>query len=665
MSYALHNSPDAPMLLRSASVGGFVRANPSFFKKVGYSIEELASKSLIEWILPSDAAGVNATLAGRQPSCLARHVTKNGDSLLLEIRVDPKDATFVIAREFIESVDLDAAPDDKNDEASVRGTLHMIARIVEEQNPGLRCSILLVADGKFVRGAGPSLPEEYNNAIDGVAIGPTVGSCGTAIYWNVPVIVNDIQADPLWAPLAKLAQQAGVAACWSYPFTTMQQQVIGALALYASEPQAPTLEQLERLRAAARMTGLAVERGRATEALEFQRIRELELKEQLLQAAKMEAVGRLAGGIAHDFNNMLAVVLGHAELAIEEIEPDNPLLDTLQEIQDAATRSAELTQQLLAFARKQTVAPIVLDLNETVDGMLKMLRRLLGEGIDLAWKPAPTLWQVKLDPAQIDQILVNLCVNARDAIDGDGKLSIETSNATFNEDYCAHHPEFMPGDYVLLTVSDNGHGMDAETREHIFEPFFSTKKTGKGAGLGLATVYGVVEQNHGFVRVYSEPGQGTTFSIYLPRCAELQRETMIGKPPTVATDGETILLVEDEPVVLKMTGAMLQRLGYQVEMARHPDEAIRLAREHAGSIDLLMTDVVMPQINGRDLARKLQSTYPRVKCLFMSGYTADVIGTHGVLDEGVHFIQKPFSLNSLAAKLREVLDRESSTMIGG
>jgi signal transduction histidine kinase len=618
-------------------------------------MEELASKSFLEWILPRDAAGVSATLTGRQPSCQARHVTKNGDALLLEIRVDPNDKAFILAYEFFGAVDLETGPDDKNDEASVRGTLHTIARIVEDQNPGLRCSILLVADGKFVRGAGPSLPEEYNNAIDGVAIGPTVGSCGTAIYWNVPVIVENIQADPLWTPLAKLAQKAGVAACWSYPFTTNEKQVIGALALYASEPQAPTIEQMERLRTAARMTGLAVERGRATEALERKIIRELELEDQLLQAAKMESVGRLAGGVAHDFNNMLSVILGHTELAMKGLKPDHPLFEALSEIQDAARRSTELTSQLLAFARKQTIAPAVIDLNETVAGMLKMLKRLLGENIDLIWKPDPALWRVKVDTAQMTQLLANLCVNARDAVDGDGEITIATVNATFDEDYCTHHAEFMPGDYVLLTVSDNGCGMDAETRSRIFEPFFTTKKTGEGTGLGLATVYGIIKQNHGVIHAHSELGQGAIFSIYLPRCDGSKPEPERSNPPTGTTDAQTILLVEDEPSILRMTTQMLERLGHQVLGACHPDEAIRLAREHTGSIYLLMTDVVMPQTNGRDLARKLQSIYPGMKCLFMSGYMADII--HGKLDDGVHFISKPFSMSSLAAKLREVRDR--------
>ncbi len=382
------------------------------------------------------------------------------------------------------------------------------------------------------------------------------------------------------------------------------------------------------------------------------------LEGQLQQAQKMESVGRLAGGVAHDFNNMLSVILGHAELALEQVDPAQPLHDDLMEIRKAAVRSADLTRQLLAFARKQTVAPKVLDLNETVAGMLKMLQRLIGEDIDLNWQPAADLWPVKVDPSQIDQILANLCVNARDAIADIGRITIETGNSVFDADYCADHAGFEPGEYVLIAVSDNGCGMDKETMSHLFEPFFTTKGVGRGTGLGLATVYGSVKQNNGFINAYSEPGLGTTFKIYLPRHAGKAGQMQNKGQATLAARGhETVLLVEDEPAILKLTKVMLERQGYIVLAASTPGEAIRLSREHAGEIHLLMTDVVMPEMNGRDLAKNLLSLYPDLKRLFMSGYTANVIAHHGVLDEGVYFIQKPFSMEDLAAKVREALDR--------
>jgi PAS domain S-box-containing protein len=384
------------------------------------------------------------------------------------------------------------------------------------------------------------------------------------------------------------------------------------------------------------------------------------LEEQLRQAQKMESVGRLAGGVAHDFNNMLGVIIGHAELALMKITAEHPLQEHLEEICKAADRSANLTRQLLTFSRKQTIAPKNLDINETVTGMLKMLQRLIGEDIELVWQPQAGIWPVKIDPSQLDQILANLCVNARDAIVDVGKIIIETTNSTFDEDYCACHPGFTAGEYVRLTISDSGYGMDKEMLTHIFEPFFTSKEFGKGTGLGLATVYGAVKQNNGFINVYSEPGLGTTFNIYLPRLTGGEKLSAPTTRSTEPTRGgqETILLTEDEPAILEMTTTMLQLLGYTVLAANSPNEAIRLAQEHVGTIHLLMTDVVMPVMNGRDLATRLLAVHPQLKRLFMSGYTANVIAHHGVLDPGVSFIQKPFDMDTLAAKVRQALTDE-------
>jgi PAS domain S-box-containing protein len=381
------------------------------------------------------------------------------------------------------------------------------------------------------------------------------------------------------------------------------------------------------------------------------------LEIQLQQAQKMELVGRLAGGVAHDFNNMLEVIIGHTEMALGQVDSSLPLHADLAEIFKAASRSADLTRQLLAFARKQTVAPKVLDLNETVAGMLKMLHRLIGEHINLNWRPTTDLWPVKVDPSQIDQILANLCVNSRDAISGVGNINIETGNITIGENDCTAHAEFIPGEYVLLAVSDDGCGMNKETLGHLFEPFFTTKEKGKGTGLGLATVYGIVKQNNGFIDISSVPDQGTTFMIYLPRDkgkAEQMRAENVVKPPKIGR--ETILLAEDEQAILELITRMLELQGYTVLAASTPGEAICLAREHAGEIHLLMTDVVMPEMNGRDLAKNLLSYNPSLKRLFMSGYTANVIAHNCVLDEGVFFIQKPFTVKDLTAKVREALD---------
>ena len=381
------------------------------------------------------------------------------------------------------------------------------------------------------------------------------------------------------------------------------------------------------------------------------------LEGQLYQSQKMEAIGQLAGGVAHDFNNMLGVILGRTELLLDRPPTEEKLFRSLQEIKKAALRSTELTRQLLAFARKQDIAPKILDLNVTVEGILSMLRRLIGEDIALAWHPSANLSPIKIDPSQLDQILANLCVNARDAIDGIGKITIETRQASFDEGYRLSHPETIPGDYIMLSISDDGCGMDAPLIDKIFEPFFTTKAADKGTGLGLATVYGIVKQNNGFINVYSEPGLGTTFKIYLPRIAEkIDLNNPAEQEPPFPRGTETILLVEDDEIILETERHMLELFGYQVLATNSPAEAMQLAEEHAATITLLMTDVIMPKMNGRELAEKLTARYPNLKYMFMSGYTGDVIANHGIIEEDINFIQKPFSLRGLAVKVRAAID---------
>lgn len=383
----------------------------------------------------------------------------------------------------------------------------------------------------------------------------------------------------------------------------------------------------------------------------------LALQAQLQQAQKMESIGRLAGGVAHDFNNMLTVVIGYSQLGLCEAEPESAIHKYFEEIVKTSNRSADLTRQLLAFASKQTITTRPIDLNETLTGMLKMLQRLIGENISLTWQPAPGLWSIKADPGQIDQIMANLCVNARDAIGTSGLIAIKTSNVVIDEFYRAIHPDAVPGDYVHLSVNDSGCGMDSETLSHIFEPFYTTKELGKGTGLGLATVFGIVRQNNGFVHVYSEPGEGTVFSLYLPRLQEICIPSVTNVVPVCIPEGnETILLVEDDPAIMQIAAIMLEKQGYTVLKTDNPSHALQLAGEHQGNVHLLMTDVIMPEQNGRELADRIVSGHPHIRCLFMSGYTADVISHHGVLDEGVNFIQKPFTLTDLASKVREVLD---------
>ena len=385
-----------------------------------------------------------------------------------------------------------------------------------------------------------------------------------------------------------------------------------------------------------------------------------ELEQQLIQAQKMESIGRLAGGVAHDYNNMLGVIMGYAEMAMGKVAPDTELMGDLEEIFSAANRSAEITRQLLAFARQQTVNPRMIELNRVIERMLNMLRRLIGEDIDLICLPGTELWGVKIDPMQIDQILANLCVNARDAIGGVGKITIETENVSIDEAYCAAHVEFRAGDYVRLAVSDDGCGMDPQTKEKIFEPFFTTKAVGKGTGLGMATVYGIIKQNQGLVNVYSEPGKGTTIRVYLPRYEGVVADGQTDLETVPLGRGETLLLVEDDDAILKLGVKMLVSSGYDVLAAGTPGEAQALAQTHADRIRLMITDVVMPEMNGRDLVARIRESRPDLKVLFMSGYPANVIARQGILEAGVHFIQKPFSRKELAKKVRQALDQETA-----
>jgi len=379
--------------------------------------------------------------------------------------------------------------------------------------------------------------------------------------------------------------------------------------------------------------------------------------EQLHQAQKMESIGQLAGGVAHDFNNLLMGIMGYVELCRDELGPGHPISEWLEEISLAAHRSAAITRQLLTFARKQTITPKVIDLNSTISGMLKLLRRMIGENIDLIWIPSAIPWPVKMDPGQIDQILANLFVNARDAIDGVGKVTIETSNVTITSEEIKADEGVPPGKYVMITVADNGCGMDEHTLKNIFDPFFTTKEVGKGTGLGLSTLYGIIKQNNGFVNASSKAGEGTTFRVYLPRfISAIEAISNGGLSSVIAGGTETILLAEDEKSVREISRLFLERLGYTVLVAAKPDEALQKASEHKGTIHLLLSDVVMPGMSGPDLAEELAETHPETKHLFMSGYSANVIAEREARGEKVHFLAKPFTCENLAMKIREIMN---------
>ncbi|MBZ5515556.1 MAG: response regulator [Acidobacteriia bacterium] len=395
---------------------------------------------------------------------------------------------------------------------------------------------------------------------------------------------------------------------------------------------------------------------KANQELQRQISEREQIEQQLLQAQKMEAIGRLAGGIAHDFNNLLTIISGYGTLLLEQMGSEAALRGHVEQIGNAAERAAMLTRQLLAFGRRQVLAPRILDLNTVVADMDKMLRRLIGEDIDLATLPDPEIGCVKADPGQIEQVIMNLAVNARDAMPHGGKLTIETANADLDEAYAREHVAVTPGPYVMLAVSDNGIGMDPPTLARIFEPFFTTKEVGKGTGLGLATVYGIVKQSGGNIWVYSEPGRGTTFKIYLPQVEEAPVGGELRRPSAPATRGwETVLLVEDEDAVRHLICNILAARGYKVLEARSGKEALSLCKRQAGPLHLLLTDLVMPEMDGRELASRLGPRYPAMKVLYISGYTNGALAHNGVLAPDAAYLQKPFTPDALAQKVREVL----------
>jgi nitrogen-specific signal transduction histidine kinase len=380
------------------------------------------------------------------------------------------------------------------------------------------------------------------------------------------------------------------------------------------------------------------------------------LERQLLQAQKMESVGRLAGGVAHDFNNHLTVINGYCAMLLDEMSPDDPLREPVDEILLAGNRAATLTQQLLAFSRKQVAEPRIISINDVVAEARKMLSRLIGDDIEIIVHLDPDLGSVVVDPSQMNQVLVNMAINARDAMPDGGRIIIETLNTDLGEHYAAQHAAVEPGPYVLLSITDTGVGMTPEVVQHIFEPFFTTKSTGVGTGLGLSTVYGIVKQARGWIWVYSEPGAGTTFKVYLPRAGGATEPLAV---PVAEAEGlrgtETVLVVEDQPEVRKLTLAMLESQGYRLLEAANGSEALLLCEQYPEPIHLLVTDVVMPGMTGRELARLLSALRPSLKTLYTSGYPANAIAHEGVLDPGVSYLPKPFSPSQLAAKVRDVL----------
>lgn len=647
---------DPPMMVRDADAGGFFRVNLAFDRRVGFSRADLAGRPLLDWIDPRDQARLRERLAGGAGSIQVRHRTKDGAGLPLELDVTQREGGPVVLAHCAQANPKD--PPEEGDAATVSGTLHRIACIVEEQNPGFKCSILLVEDGHFVRGAGPSLPEEYNSAIDGFAIGPHVGSCGTAIFWNVRVVVENIQRDPLWKPFAELAQRAGVAACWSHPFTSGTGAVLGALALYSPVPRAPTELQLRNLRAAARMTGLAVERGRAEEALREQRLRELELQEQLRQAAKMEALGVLAGGVAHDFNNVLATILANAEFALELIDDDAPDREMLTEIAAASQRAGGFCKQMLSYAGRGSIESSKLELGALLGELRGLVHAGLSKKTTLAYALHDAPVYVDGDQNQLLQVVMNLVMNAAEAQGDDtGRIEVRSSVAHYDEAELARiaPSEALPaGEYVEVSVEDDGCGMDVETINRIFDPFFTTKLSGRG--LGLAAAKGIILNHHGAMTLTSEPGVGTTFTILLPTVRQASRAHPSSQAPEEASTRAHILVVDDEDGLRNILARRLLHQGFEVTEAEDGDRAIEVFAEQPERFDCVLLDLSMPKRGGDEVFSALREMRNDVRVVLMSGYAAQEVMAKFPAEGIAGTLQKPIQGQELLGAIRDALD---------
>ena len=636
-----------PMLLRATEPPGAPRVNPAFTEALGLDAVELATRPLLEWVHPEDRTELEQALADGVGEVRARHQTKAGEwqSLVWRIQTDAE-RTVVLAQVDDAAAAVSLAEPPGRAKSSLAETLERMVHIVESKVDGCRSSILLVQeDGEHVSvGAGPSMPAEYNRAVQGLRIGPTVGSCGTAAFWNVPVIVENIYEDPLWADLREAAKIAGVSACWSVPVTgAAGDEVLGAMALYKDEPAAPGPHDMELLEIAARMVGLAVEHDR--------------MQHQLLEATKAEAVGVLAGGIAHDFNNLMTAVMGNAELAAMSVPEGSPAATNLDRIVAASEAAADLCRQLLAYAGRGSSAKELLDCNALVENLGDLMRAALSKKAALSFELHDAPLGVFADQSHLRQVFMNLMTNASDAIGTDeGEIVVRTECVVLSAEKVHQmqtHPRLKPGAYARVRVSDTGEGMSPETRARIFDPFFTTKKAGHG--LGLAAVMGIAKSHEGALSVESQPGVGTTFSVWLP-LREWQPASDGEAAGAATSRARRILVADDEKAVRVVLVAMLETAGYQVVEAADGQEAVDLFRQDPEGFDGVLLDLNMPRLDGDEAFAQLQEIRPDVRVILNSGFTeAEMLDRfHGAGLAGV--LHKPVSMKALLEKVERALE---------
>ncbi|BCS52484.1 PAS domain S-box protein [Geobacter sp. SVR] len=652
--------------------GRLLQVNNALCRMTGYAQEELLGIRLNDIEPPEYAARIAANIRTIQEKGQATfesaHLTKAGKILPVEVSARIMSGH---AQPLILSIVRDISERKRSERRETTKSLILeklatgvdlpelllhIVRFVEQEYEGALCSVLLLDDSgtRLRHGAAPSLPDSYNQAVDGLRVGQGMGSCGTAAHTRTRVIVEDIEGHPYWKGFTP-AREAGLRACWSEPVISAGGALLGTFAIYHREPRSPDRFEIQLIESAAHLASIAIDRHKADKQRKH-------LESQLHHIQKIEAVGQLAGGIAHDFNNLLTPIIGYAEMIRRKLPDGDPLSDKTQGIINAAGKARDLTKQLLSFGRKQVLQLHPVDLNEVVGSFHDILRRTIRANIAIDIRPSPGEVTILADRMQVEQILLNLAVNAQDAIEGNGSIVIESGHVMVDNEYARLHPGLATGRYALLAFSDSGCGMDDHTLGHIFEPFFTTKQIGHGTGLGLATVYGIVKQHDGYVAVNSRVGEGTAFRIFLPPCAEsaaAPAETAAAAAPHLENaGGRTILVVEDNDMVREMVVDLLESCGYRVLVAALPSAAQELVRDHRGAIDLLVSDVVMPEINGQELYERLHHSLPHLRALYISGYAHELFA-NGTLKEGIDFLQKPFTAESFLKRVQQALLQDS------
>ncbi|MEO6392591.1 MAG: PAS domain S-box protein, partial [Pyrinomonadaceae bacterium] len=667
----LFDSNPLPMWVYDTETMVFLAVNEAAIQHYGYSLEEFLSMSIADIRPREDVAALIEDIARDDGTVhearVWRHHKKNGEVMSVEItshglNFAGRPAKLVLANDVTERSKDEAIQDRRTAQLALRLDINaaLADGETDQQKTLERCTAAFVRHLNAAFARIWTLNQDENVLelqassglyvhLDGAHARVPVGSSkiGLIAQERRPYHTNEVQNDPRVSD-QEWAKREGMVSFAGFPLI-VEERLVGVIAMFSREPLFDDV--IDGVASVADLISQDIERKRAEAALRSS-------DEQLRQAQKMEAVGQLAGGIAHDFNNLLTAITGYSDLAIRKLQPQDPLCHNLEEIKKAGLRAAGLTRQLLAFSRKQVLQPKVLNLNSIVSDLERMLHRLIGEDVELSTVLDPDGWNVRADPGQVEQVIMNLVINARDAMPEGGRLTIETQNIDIDEDFVKQHLGMVSGSYVMLGVRDTGVGMDETTEKRIFEPFFTTKEVGKGTGLGLSTVYGIVKQSNGSIWVYSELGHGTTFKVFLPRVGEGAQEYDRTREVEEVLEGtETILLIEDDDTLRRLAVEVLLSYGYKVLDAANGGAALLICERRAESIELLITDVVMPEMSGVEAAKRLGQIRPEMKTLFMSGYTNSSVVHEGVLEAEVNFIQKPFSPADLARKVRSVLDQ--------